>query len=337
MSDVDRLRGRNALAALVLGGLAAWGFVTVAAADPPARRRIGELVPTAVIALGTTADWVAITDDAVWVGTTGPDAVQQIDPRSNRRIATVPLPGNPCAGLAVGFGSLWVPLCGEPNALARVDLRTREVTIVPGLAPAAKEGGITASADSVWLIVDDRASLVRIDPATGRVRQTVPVPSGSHNPLYSDGQIWVTRADGEELTVVAAGSGAVLATVHVGPRPRFLAAGAGAVWTLNQGDGSLTRIAARTREVTKTIELGTPGPGGDIGFGAGMIWTTMEKVPLSVVEATTGALLCQWTGPGGDSLGVGHGSIWLTDYHAGTIARLGIDATLARCRAESAR
>jgi len=337
MSDVDEYRDGTGLAPIVAGLLAACGLATVAAAGPPAPRPIAELVPKAVIALGATADWVAITDDSVWVGTTGPNAVQQIDPRTNARIATVPLPGNPCAGLAVGFGGLWVPLCGEPNALARVDLRTREVTLVPGVGPAAKEGGIAASADSVWLIVDDRASLVRVDPVTGRVRQTIAVPSGSHNPVYADGQIWVTRADGAEVTVVAAGSGAVLATVATGPRPRFLTAGAGAIWTLNQGDGSLTRISSRTRVVTNTIDLGTPGPGGDVGFGGGMVWTTVEKMPLSAVDAEANALLCQWAGPGGDSLGVGHGAIWLTDYHHGTVARLELADTIARCRGGAGR
>jgi virginiamycin B lyase len=322
----------RAAAAGVIALGAALAFGAAAAADAPTSRSIAELVPIAVIPLGTTADWVAITEDAVWVGTTGPNAVQQIDPRTNARVATVPLPGNPCAGLAVGFGSLWVPLCAEPNALARVDLRTRAVTVLPGLGPAAKEGGVTTSPDSVWLVVDDRASLARIDPASGRVRQTIPVPRGSYNPLYSDGQVWVTRADGAEVTVVDAGSGAVLATARSGPNPRFLTAGAGAVWTLNQGDGSLTRIDARTRAATKTIALRTPGHGGDIAFGAGMVWTTMDQVPLSVVDAATGAVLCQWTGPGGDSLGIGHGGIWLTDYHAGTVSRLGLDDSLARCR-----
>ena len=36
------------------------------------------------------------------------------------------------------------------------------------------------------------------------------------------------------------------------------------------------------------------------------------------------ALLCQWTGPGGDSLGLGHDAIWLTNYDAGTISRIAL-------------
>lgn len=300
-------------------------------------RRITELTPVATIRLGKTADWVAITDGAVWVGTTGPNAVQQIDPQTNTRIATVRLPGNPCAGLAVGFGSLWVPLCAKPNALARVDLRTRTVTMVPGVGPAKREGGITTSCDSVWLVIDDQGSLARLDPATGRVRQRIHVPPGSYNPLYSDGRIWVTRAGGAEVTAVDVDTGAVSATVRVGPYPRFLTRSAGAVWTLNQGDGTLTRIDTQTRQVTNTIVLGTPGHGGDISFGAGMIWTTVAKTPLSITDAEANTVLCQWTGPGGDSLGVGDDAIWLTDYNAGTVSRIGVKETLTLCTSRASQ
>src|SRR4051812_17783436 len=63
-------------------------------------RPMSELQPIATIHLGKTADWVAITAEAVWVGSTGPDSVHRIDPKTNELVATVKLPGEPCAGLA---------------------------------------------------------------------------------------------------------------------------------------------------------------------------------------------------------------------------------------------
>jgi virginiamycin B lyase len=300
-------------------------------------RPIEELTPAATIHVGKTADWVAISEDAVWVGSTGPNAVSQIDPHTNTLVSSVPVPGNPCAGLAIGHGGLWVPLCAQPNALVRVDLRTRKLTVVAGIGPADREGGIASSPDSVWLIVDRKATLARIDPSSGRVRQTIRVPRGSYNPLYGAGQIWVTRADGAQVTVVDAGTGVISATVRSGPGPRFLTYGAGAVWTLNQGDGSLTRIDTQTRRVVRTTALGTPGHGGDITFSGGLVWSTVSKVPLTVVDGSTGFVLCQWIGPGGDSLGIGHGAIWLTNYDAGTISRIDLDDALRHCRAHSGK
>jgi virginiamycin B lyase len=295
-------------------------------------RPMSELQPIATIHVGKTADWVAITTDAVWVGSTGPDAVHRIDPKTNELVATVKLPGEPCAGLAMGFGSLWVPLCSQPTALAQVDLKHNALKAVLHVGPAGPEGGVTTSSDSVWLVIDKNGSLARVDPVKGVIRQMIKIPAGSYNPFYFDAQVWVTRADGSEVTSVDAQTGEVLGTAKTGPNPRFLSAGARAVWTLNQGDGSLTRIDPRTRQSTQTIALGTPGHGGDISVGGGMVWTTMAKVPLSATDAATTVLRCQWAGPGGDSLGIGHGAIWLTDYHGGTISRLQMETVLNHCR-----
>lgn len=300
-----------------------------------APRAIGELKPTAILHLGKTADWVAIAPGAVWVGSTGPFAVHRIDPQTNKRVATVKLPGEPCAGLATGFGSLWIPLCGRTQMLAKVDLLSNKLLSVFNIGPAAAEGGVTASPDSVWLVIDKEGSLARIDPATGTVRQTIQVPAGSYNPFYIDGQVWVTRVDGSEITAIDAVTGQVSATAQTGPGPRFLTTGGGAVWTLNQGDGSLTRVDIQTRKTTKTIALGTPGHGGDISFGGGMVWTTMWKVPLSVIDGASAVLLCQWQGPGGDSLGIGNGAIWLTDYHAGTVSRIELHDPIEHCKRQS--
>jgi streptogramin lyase len=278
---------------------------------------------SATIHLAKTADWVAITDAAVWVGSTGPNAVHAIDPASNQRVATIVLPGEPCAGLAVGFGSLWIPMCGKSGLLARVDLNTRTLVHTYPVGPVAAEGGITTGAGSVWMVLQG-SSLARIDPSNGSVQPVASLPPGSFNPYFSNGRIWVTRAEGSEITSVDATTGAILAHAATGPHPRFLAAGEGAVWTLNQGDGSLNRIDVSAGTPTRTLTLGTPGPGGDITYGAGRVWTTFPKIPLSIIDASVPALLCQWTGPGGDSLGFGRGAIWLTNYHAGTISRIAL-------------
>jgi virginiamycin B lyase len=298
---------------------------TCAAAQSAGKARIPieQLKVSMTLRLGKTADWVAITETAVWVGSTGPNSVHAIDAATNQRVATVLLPGEPCAGLAVGFDSLWIPLCGRSGGLARVDLRTQALIATYKVGPIAAEGGITTGAGSVWMVLRSH-SLVRIDPSDGTVRHVAQVPAGSFNPYFSAGRIWVTRAKGAELTSVDASTGLVVAGLPTGPNPRFLTAGNGAIWTLNQGDGSLSRVDMSGGKPTQTISLGTAGPGGDITFGAGRIWTTFSQVPLSIVDASVPALLCQWAGPGGDSIAFGHDDIWLTNYKAGTISRIAL-------------
>jgi virginiamycin B lyase len=245
-------------------------------------------------------------------------------------VASVRLPGEPCAGLAVGFGYLWVPLCGTKPALAKVDLTKNRLSEVFPVGPAGPEGGIATGAGEIWLIMDSQGTMARITP-DGRRGADTHVPAGSYNPIFARGRIWVTRAEGSEITALDAASGAIVASFKTGPNPRFLTAAGGAIWTLNQGDGTLTRIDIRSKRI-KSIALETPGHGGDIGSGGGVLWTTMPKMPLSAVSLHDSTLLCQWAGPGGDSLSVAHGAIWLTDYHAGTISRIALADAIAHCK-----
>src|SRR5215831_11639562 len=57
------------------------------------------LRPTATFKIGGTADWVLVSEDAVWVAGTKPYSVQRIDPGTNRIVAKVSLPGEACSGL----------------------------------------------------------------------------------------------------------------------------------------------------------------------------------------------------------------------------------------------
>ena len=133
--------------------------------------------------------------------------------------------------------------------------------------------------------------------------------------------IWITGANSNVLTVVDASSGNVLESLRVGPKPRFLTAGDGSVWTLNQGDGTVSRVDTVTRKVTATIQVGIPGIGGDICYGADSIWTAKFGIPLTRIDAKTNKVTRQWVGRGGDALRFGHESIWLTDYYRGLLWR----------------
>jgi DNA-binding beta-propeller fold protein YncE len=284
--------------------------------------------PSATFKLGGHPDWMLITADAVWVANDQLKAVQRIDPATNKLVATIQFAAEPCSGLAVGFGSLWVPLCGEPASLARIDPATNRITATLPIGPADSEGGITASDDSIWLVTDKNGTLARIDPTTNSIRTKIGVPAGSFNPLFSGGVVWITGTASNVLTAVGAASDKVIGSVPVGPQPRFLAAGSGSIWTLNQGDGTVSRVKAKTRRVTATIKAGIPGPGGEICFSVGSVWATVFDVPLTRIDPKTNKVVQQWVGRGGDSVRFGFGSIWLTDYKRGLLWRI----PLARLR-----
>ncbi len=153
------------------------------------------------------------------------------------------------------------------------------------------------------------------------MRQTVQLPAGSFNPIFSDGIVWVSGNESSVLTAVDAVKGEVLVSIPVGPKPRFLTAGGGSIWTLNQGDGSVSRVDEKSRTLTATISAGIPGLGGDICYGGNSVWATVFDVPLSRIDIQTNKVVRQWVGPGGDSLRFGHDSLWLTDYQKGLVWR----------------
>ena len=169
---------------LVLVVLLAGAFGTLVAqsapeSNPPrpgvkdVQAQFALIKPSATIKVGGTADWVLITDEAVWVASTKPYAVLRIDPATSRIVSTVRVSGEACSGLASGFGSIWVPVCGKKPGLVRIDTIKNEISATLPIAPAGPEGGITASDDSIWMVTDKNGTLNRIDPLTNSVLQKI--------------------------------------------------------------------------------------------------------------------------------------------------------------------
>jgi streptogramin lyase len=317
--------------ALVLAAFAASAACAIAGQAFAAQRPMSELTPVFRLRIGSLATWVVVSPASVWVASEKPNAIHRIDPKTNKQTADIGLPGDPCGGLAVGLGYLWVPLCGPMPSLAKIDLQTNEIASVFPVGPSVPEGGIAVSRDSVWLVTDKNGTLARIDPASGQVRQTVQIPAGSFNPAYSDGQIWVTHSSGSDLTRIDASTGKVTGTIRTGRGPHFITTGGGSVWTLNAGDATVSRIDVRSGELTQTIPLHIVARGGDLQFGEGHVWVTIQKVPLTAIDAKSGILECQWAGVGGDSFAIGHGAIWMSNYQQGILERLNVKDVLSHC------
>jgi virginiamycin B lyase len=291
---------------------------------PGIQHKMSELNPIATFAVQGHPDWMAVTDDAVWVTSSSANHVVRLDAKTNQPGAIVTV-AKPCAGLALGFGSLWIPSCGD-HTVVRVDPETGVVQATIAAGPADSEGGIAAGAGSVWIVTSKDGDLARIDPSTNTVSSHIRIPAGSFNPIFADGSIWVTSNIGGTLVRVDPATNQVVGQTPVGPMPRFLTAGAGAVWVLNQGDGTIARVDTATGKRTAVIPAGIPGLGGEIAFGDGAVWTTVFEYPITRIDAATNQVTGQWSGPGGDSIRYGHGSVWLTSLTGGKVWRLPLGA-----------
>src|SRR3989442_501703 len=87
---------------------------------PGVKIPVERLTPIATFDIPGAPDWMVI-DDKVWVSNAPKNSVTEIDPGTNRIVETIASGSRPCSGLAAGFGSVWVPNCGD-KTLARIDV-----------------------------------------------------------------------------------------------------------------------------------------------------------------------------------------------------------------------
>ena len=274
--------------------------------------------PLATFNVPGAPDWMTITESSVWITSEPTNTVTKLNSRTNTigHLVTVV---KPCSGLAYGYGSIWSPSCGE-QALVRFNAETGEIQAKIALRPADSEGSVAIGAGSVWMLISGSGVLVRIDPKTNGISKKIRVPPGSVACLFGGGRVWVSSPVTGIVASVDPLSNKVTDEIKVGNNPRFLTFGEGAVWILKQGDGEISRIDASTCKLVTNIEAGLQGEGGEITFGEGAIWATIIGFPITKIDPKSNTVTRQWSGPGGDSIRVGLGSLWLTDIKGHKVA-----------------
>ena len=291
---------------------------------PGVRREMSAIQPQAVFPVEGAPDWQVVTDDAVWVTSSPRNMVHRLDAKTNTVAAGILVGKRPCSGLTAGFGTVWVPNCAD-KTVSRIDIRTNQVVATLPFGPANSEGLVAVSADAFWMVSPPGDKLLRIDPKTNLLTAEIAVATGSVSCIFADRALWVSSPEKNVVTRVDAKTNKVTDTVPVGPGPRFLTSGGGSVWTLNQGDGTVSRIDQKTRKVAATIEAGLPGAGGEMSFGANHLWITMIQIPLTDIDPATNKVVRQWFGPGGDSIRVAFGSLWLTNLRQQNVWRIALN------------
>ncbi|GAB4411791.1 MAG: hypothetical protein OHK0021_20560 [Bryobacter sp.] len=294
--------------------------------DASVKHPMSEVQPIVEVSIPGVPDWQVITEDAFWVSNGPKDTLHRVDAKTHEQ-TTISVGKRPCSGLAAGFGSVWVPLCGERGTgegkgVARVDQKTLQVVATVPVGPWDSEGQIAASPEGVWVVTDKSSKLVRINAKTNQVDAEVEIAPGSVSPLYYEGFVWVASNESSKLVQVDPKTAKVVKEIATGPRPRFLTGGADSVWTLNQGDGTVSRINVKTGNVDATIAAGIPGGGGEATFGGGYVWFTVFEFPITKIDPKTNKVVGQWGGPGGDAIRFGHGSVWLSNLRQQNIWRI---------------
>ena len=204
-------------------------------------------------------------------------------------------------GVAVGFGSVWVP---TDNALVRVDARTGEVSKTINFPPSLTKGPTVAGdplifnwaaagEGGVWVtIARERLSVVHVNPSSNEIVGTVDVGRAPDAPTplaVGAGGVWVANPASTDLTKIDPRSAEIESTFPLrgfAPvRASGIAVSAGSVWVMDHNSATLLRIDPDSGEVSDRVHLDASGR---LSAGGGKVWAASAGEDLiQAVDAST--------------------------------------------------
>jgi class 3 adenylate cyclase/ABC-type transport system substrate-binding protein/tRNA A-37 threonylcarbamoyl transferase component Bud32/streptogramin lyase len=202
----------------------------------------------------------------VWSLNAGGTLVK-IDPRKEEVVQAVSV-GND-AGWTVGGGSVWVDDANKPEVI-RVDAQYGSTSRLP--LPRLPDGpqnptAIAYGAGSLWVSQGPR--ILRLDPATGKVRATIP-SSDAHILTFGDGALYAVTQYNGDFFKVDPGSNTVQWRAHLHPWLADLKAAAGWVWVTVDSDAGVYRFSEADGGQSGFVHTGDGS--GALAFGAGSLW-----------------------------------------------------------------
>jgi streptogramin lyase len=273
---------------------------------------------------------VVASDGAIWTldsGNTG--TLNRFDPTSKAIVASiwVGLESQPGRGeIAFDDFALWLSYTAD-GTLTKIDPH-RDVVLAKFHLSPGQLGPIAVSPEAVWTANKDVNSLTRIDPATGAVVTTIPVPKTPTSVAYGADSVWVCSHTGGAtgLTRIDPVTNRIVAQIDVGVSAGYqcdwvqFSSQTGALWivafnTQTQREDVVERIDPATNQVRATIHLQdniqTP-----LAIGALDVWACTDAI-LYRVDAQTahvkgtlqlGAFACSGMLLSSASLWIAHGA-----------------------------
>jgi virginiamycin B lyase len=284
------------------------------------------VLPISKIHVGGDPDWLAIGFGSVWIAIPKNNELVRIDPIRNVVRARVAVDREPCYGIGIGPDRLWALNC-QSQTLTRVNPQNNRVDLrVPVKIDPAGEGSIAVDARNVWFVGNDdghSATLMQVDARSGQPVRRISVGKDSAVVKPGFGSVWVVSSGESKVYRVDPKAGKVTAMIDVAASPRFATTGAGSLWVLSQSDGSVARIDPQTNKVKAVIAAQVPGAGGEICYGGGFIWVTMNGTPVTRIDAGRNKVVDQYGNyQKADAIRYGFGSVWVSDHGKGDLWRI---------------
>jgi class 3 adenylate cyclase/ABC-type transport system substrate-binding protein/tRNA A-37 threonylcarbamoyl transferase component Bud32/streptogramin lyase len=313
-----RLRGRRWPIAVLAGVLVvlavAAGIVVARGGGKPklsALRSVAAFTPdgklSASVPTGVDTFDEKYLDGFVWSLNDGGTLVK-IDPRKEEVVQAVPVGTD--AGWTVGGGSVWVDDANKPDVI-RVNAQYGSTSRIrlPKLPDGPQNPtAIAYGAGSLWVSQGPR--ILRLDPATGKVRATIE-SNDAHILSFGDGALYaVTQYSGDFVKIDPA-SNTVQWRAHLHPWLADLKAAAGWVWVTVDSDAGVYRF--NETDGSQSGFLRTGDGSGALAFGAGSVWVGNWRAgTVSRVDPVSFAVKTFPTGNAPNGLAVTpDGRVWM--------------------------
>lgn len=243
------------LTALVLGllpgpaGVAA-ASNSVAIVDPSTGSVLGAVL------VGGSPGPIVVAGGSVWVGNRRDLTVSRVDLRSRTVVRTFGLADTP-EGLTASDGMVWITN-GFSGTLSRI-LTAYDQLSAPFFPGPTLSGLVAAQAvpGDLWVGLSDN-SLLRLDPASLRVKSTLTVLGRPRAIVVDSGSVWTIQFFDYEVKMGAPGTGVVSVAARLQTAPQAIAAGAGAIWVATAGDDRLWKIDPASGQIQASVPLGLP-------------------------------------------------------------------------------
>lgn len=200
----------------------------------------------------------------------------------------------------IGKGAIWLcTAAGDLNLLTRVDLATREVKQIPTSSPPQLPHGSALVQGKLWAANWASGDLVRLNPTTGQVLQTIHLGEGGSgqapsNPISDGRSVWVANHDGlvtrfdgstgkktSELQLPALDVG----IIGIDPTRQVLYAQSRAtLFEINTDPGHVDTLSRELAVTPQRVDVMVAGS----GVGAGALWLiTLNPDELVRIDPTT--------------------------------------------------
>jgi ABC-type transport system substrate-binding protein len=182
---------------------------------------------------------------------------------------------------------------------------------------------LTSGAGSLWVSHPGNNTVARVDPASGRTVDRIPVGGEPGRIVSADGAIWVASTLGGTVSRIDPSTDTVTQTVRLGgATPAALAYGQGLLWIADPTAQSLLAVDVRSGRLRRSFSLDVRPAA--IAVDDSAVWIAVHQgSTVEKRDPRTGRRLARvGVGQGPSALVTGAHGLWSANTSDGTVSRI---------------